>query len=663
MDKAYDAMFAINKYVGPIKIFLPRLFISFFFLLSFFSQLFAKPLEEKDIPRVMKLFLEYHIESKDFDSHILNRMVKNYIEMFDLEKTYLLKSEVSPFLNLSNKRSLEVIEQLKTGNYSFFYQLDLLFSRAIQRARVSRGFLKDVLKEQNIGLQQTKINKADYAKSEKELFYRQKNSLIGFYLFQNKKTDLATRQRKARFFALFEKKMIRLENEYLLKARQKKEHYFVMHLLKAFARSLDAHSAFFSEEEAQEMRISLEKQFEGIGVVLMESIDGVMISNLISNSPAKRCGKIKTGDIIVKINQRSVKQLSFEEVLQLLKNRDQSQIILELKRKDKKYVTVTLKSEPICMQEESLSYSTEPVEGGMIGKLILKSFYESENGRSSEKEIREAIVEMKKQGTLKGLVLDLRENSGGFLSQAIKVASLFIDNGVVVVSRYGKELKYMRKVGGAPEFKGPLIVLTSKLSASASEIVAQALQDYGVALIVGDEKTFGKGSIQYQTVTSAKSEYFYKVTIGKYYTVSGRSTQINGVKADIVVPSIYAPYEIGERFLEYALSADSIRPAYRDSLSDLEPRLKTLVEKKYRSALQQKENFWKNHVSYLKGLSEKRLSCNLDFKRLLTGETKEFVFSFTDCQMLEAISILKDMLPIWEEYCQEKLADCYLSAS
>ena len=655
MGKAYDAMFAVSKFLGPIKPYLARfLVVCALFFYSF--GLFAKQLEEQDVPKVMSLFLEYHVENKVFTSNILHRMVKNYIEMFDSEKSYLLKSEVTPFLSLSNKKAERVIQELQAGNYSFFYQLDAQFSRAIQRARVSRTFLKTILMKQLENQKLRKINRSDYAVSEKELFFRQKSSLINFYLVQNKKRDLSSPQKKAKLFTLFDKRMSRFENEYLLKTKDLKEHYFVLHILKAFARSLDAHTAFFSEEEAQEMRVSLEKEFEGIGVVLMESVDGVMITDLISNSPAKRSGQIRVGDIIVQINRQSVENLAFEDVLKILKNRD-SQIILGLKRGEKaQFLSVTLTSEAISMQDESLTYSAEQVEGGIVGKLILKSFYENSSGRSSEKEIKAAIVALKKQGTLKGLILDLRENSGGFLSQAIKVASLFIENGVVVVSKYGQELKYMRKVEGEPEFRGPLVVLTSKLSASASEIVAQALQDYGVALIVGDEKTFGKGSIQYQTVTAEKSDYFYKVTIGKYYTVSGRSTQIEGVKADIVVPSIYAPYEIGERFLEYALSADSIRPAYADSLADLEPRLKALLEKKYLPTLQKKELLWQKNLSVLKAKSEKRIINSDNFKRLLTGEAKEFVFSFDDCQMQEATRILKDMIPLWKAYFAQKMA-------
>src|SRR5262249_53796114 len=158
-----------------------------------------------------------------------------------------------------------------------------------------------------------------------------------------------------------------------------------------------------------------------------------------------------------------------------------------------------------------------------------------------------------------GLVLDLRENAGGFLSQAVKVSGIFLSNGIVVISKYSRgDVHFLRNIVGRSYFNGPLVILTSKMSASASEIVAQALQDYGVGIVVGDERTFGKGSIQYQTVTDMSTDLFFKVTVGKYYTASGRTTQIEGVKTDIVVPTHYAPYHIGERYLEYPLSADKV---------------------------------------------------------------------------------------------------------
>ncbi len=202
------------------------------------------------------------------------------------------------------------------------------------------------------------------------------------------------------------------------------------------------------------------------------------------------------------------------------------------------FVKVDLKREKIIMENERLVFSAEPFADGYIGKLTLPSFYESSDSNSCEADIRKAITELKKKGKVLGLVLDLRNNLGGFLSQAVKVSGLFMTSGVVVISKYAEgQVQYLRNLDPRIHYAGPLVILTSKLSASAAEIVAQALQDYGVGLVVGDERTYGKGTIQYQTVTDTSAASFFKVTVGRYYTVSGRSTQIEGVKADIVVPT------------------------------------------------------------------------------------------------------------------------------
>jgi carboxyl-terminal processing protease len=197
-------------------------------------------------------------------------------------------------------------------------------------------------------------------------------------------------------------------------------------------------------------------------------------------------------------------------------------------------------------------------------------------------------------------------------------------------------------------YTGPLVILTSKLSASASEIVAQALQDYGVGIVVGDERTYGKGTIQYQTVTDTSAASFFKVTVGKYYTVSGRSTQIEGVKADIVVPTAYAPYHIGERYLEYALKNDQIAPAYADPLSDIPANTQLWFQKNYLPFLQKKESEWVQMVPKLKINSGYRLQNDPNFQAFLQKtkeENKEgFDVGVNDLQMGEAVTIVKDMI-------------------
>ncbi len=633
-------------------------------------------LNSGDIHRVMDRLFSLHIENRDLNPTIVRRCFKIYIEQFDPEKCYLLDREVLPYLQMSDEAANDIVQRMNKNDFSDFLSLNETIQQAILRAQNMRSSLKDRLLNNDWQISASSSGiQSQYAQNEKEIFERQKNRIIRFYHFHKSRSDLSSLDRKQKLVSLFDKKLRRLENNYLfLKLdgskmdRKLMEHQYSLRILKAFAKSLDTHSSFFSPEEAHEMRMSLEKQFEGVGVILFDGIDGVMISDVVKSSPAEQSGQIKVNDLLVEINGTQLDSFSFEEVLDLLKKDNQRQLVLGFKRSDEmghsNFFRVSLSKRSIVMNEARLTTSWEKFGNGVIGKISLYSFYESNDGMSSEKDIKEAIKAFQKIGPIHGLVLDLRENSGGFLSQAVKVAGLFVSNGVIVISKYGRgEIHYLRNIVGRSFFNGPLVILTSKMSASAAEIVAQALQDYGVALVVGDERTFGKGSIQYQTVTDENADLFFKVTVGKYYTASGRTTQIEGVKADIVVPTYYAPYNIGERFLEYPLKTDQLDPVFVDPLSDLDAKTKRLFQNKYMPYLQRVVSFWKKILPVLRKNSEQRLAKNPQFQMMLRNQEQirsrvEFLPANSvdetpamnaDLQMIEAVNIVLDMIYLEEQ--------------
>ena len=650
-------------------------FLFLFFFSFLVGALFSSPqsLKVEDIARVMERLHYFHIENKDLSPNLIRRSLKIYIEQFDYEKVYLLESEITFYLNLSDAQAAEIYHRVAAKDYSDFAALSQTFEKAVLRAQNHRkNLFKQLLGSSEAGNFSSSLP-SRYATSDKELETRQKNRMVRFYLFHQAHSFGDGRQYKERIYTLFEKKVLRAEANYLTEggksslSSEKAEHLFAIRILKAFAKSLDTHTAFFSPEEAYEMRMSLEKQFEGLGVILSESVDGVMIADLIVGSPAYNSGQIQVNDVLVEIDGEPVVNISFEDVLGMMKKRDQAEIVLGLKRMDtdtnkENFYRVSLKKQPISMKDDRITTSYEKVVGGIIGKIALHSFYESSDGASSERDIKEAIRGFREIGELKGLILDLRQNSGGFLGQAVRVAGLFVSNGVIVISKYGKnEIHYLRNIVGKTFYNGPLVVLTSKMSASAAEIVAQALQDYGVALIVGDQRTFGKGSIQYQTITDPNAEIFFKVTVGRYYTVSGKSTQIEGVVADIVVPTQYAPYNIGERYLEFPLQPDQVDAAYVDSLSDLDERTRILFQKRYLPYLQRFDSFWKKALPELRQKSAQRLSKDPEFQTFLkkmevirARQSSTAVNSIDepvhihmeDIQMKESVHVIKDMIDI-----------------
>jgi carboxyl-terminal processing protease len=382
-----------------------------------------------------------------------------------------------------------------------------------------------------------------------------------------------------------------------------------------------------------------------VGVSLRESLIGIVVTDLILNAPAFNAG-VKKGDVLLVLNGQSVEELTYEEILRKLEGPKGSEVRLSFSRgQSKDLYQVILKRQTVVLSEGRIKITSRPYGSGLLGVIKLSSFYDNKMGASSEIDLKEAIRELKAQGELCGLILDLRQNSGGFLTQAVKVAGLFMKTGLVAVSRYAHgRISYLRDLDPTRYYEGPLIVLTSKASASAAEVVAGALQDYGRALIVGDDRTYGKGSIQYQNVTEADAKNYFKVTVGRYFTVSGKTTQIDGVKADILVPSFYHQFNIGERYLDNPLSSDQIAPHYIDPLLDIDEAKKGWFQKNYLPFLQTKEVFWSQCVDWLKSNSEFRIESNVSYKQFLEEPFESQQRFEEDPPLKEAIAILKDAL-------------------
>jgi len=622
-------------------------------------------LKTSDVKGMFEEMLNLHVEYKEFTPALARRSIRIFVEQFDPNRIYLLASEVQPYLDMNDDQLMHVVHGFYSNNFTVFTNLNSLIQKSILRARELRSqIVKDLLlTREEISSPQGEIY-SSYANSVQELKLRFKKQMLNILAAEKKHTIASdwNAARKQKVFQLWEKRFVRSESTYLSSNTKSNnaDHYLALHLMKSQSKSLDAHTSFFSPEEAIEMRASLEKQFEGVGIVLREGIDGILITNVVKGGPAEKSGKISAGDLLVEIDGKAIDSAGYDEVLKRLKGERGSRVVLGVRHKSKVAKSgidrVELVRERIVMQDDRVKYTSEKCQDGIIGKIVLPSFYESGGSSSCERDMREAIRNLKKEGNLVGVVIDMRDNSGGFLSQAVKMAGLFISSGVVVISKYSKgEMQYLRDVDGRIFYDGPLVVLTSKASASAAEIVAQALQDYGVAVVVGDERTYGKGTIQYQTVTDDNAQNFFKVTVGRYYTVSGRSTQIEGVKADVVVPTSYAPYNIGERYLAYPLKNDQVPSAYNDSLADIDPKNRMWFQKNYIPNVQKKLSIWTQAMSELKKKSSERIAANKSFSEYLhkisSGNDQGYMFGDNadpkvDFQLQEAVNILKDMIDL-----------------
>jgi carboxyl-terminal processing protease len=668
--------------------------MSIFILLAIISPLCAEQqqiaLKSDDIRKIMQQILKQHVDQKEVNAKIVNESFKNYIDNFDPNRIYLLDEEVNPYLHLSNEDVQKVLDEYRNNEFPLYFKLNETIQKAIERARRYRKTLFQIQQAQlftakaNPNLPQNWQDADEYqlfAKSEAELQTRIKDDIILFLESEKQRFgDADVMKNKPQTLALYENHMRHVEDPYMpndsqggTRSKPEVDNLFAIHILKALVSTLDSHTEFMDPQEAYDMKVRLQKGFFGVGVELENRPEGVVISGIILGSPAEKDGKIKAKDLLIALDERDVTKDSYEKVIDLLRGPKDSEVLITVKRPihDDDYangqiIKVKLKREEIAVTEGRVDVATEKFGNGIIGVIALHTFYQGSNDISSFDDVRDAIAKLNKEGKLRGLILDLRDNTGGFLLQAVKVAGLFISSGVIVISKYfSGEEHFFRDVDDTASYQGPFVILTSKETASAAEIVAQALQDYGVALIVGDERTFGKGTIQSQTVTDNGGTPFFKVTVGKYYTVSGKTPQLQGVKADILAPSKFANEPIGEEYLEHTIMPDTVNPAFADKLDDVDPSLKSWYLRYYTPALQHKVTMWQQMVPTLKKNSEYRISHNKNYQAFLkkeppvddknenlfiVDEKSSQNFGHADVQLNEAINVVKDMITLQSSY-------------
>ncbi len=618
----------------------------------------------KDVRLTMDEMFSYHVEHKEFSPLLAKRSCRLLVEQFDFHQSYLLKEEAEAFLSLNDETVNQIVKDYSQGKFDFYAGMHSRFCAAIWRSRKIRKAVGEEILLKGSKISQLPLAGLDsgYAVTEEDL----KRSLsqrmlrsIQLILKRREMTEIDpnTLQKMINYY---ENKQRQMETEYMQQHAPLAAHFLAFHLLKALAKSLDAHSSYYSPDEAARIRVGLQKQFCGVGIIVQEDFDAVHIREVIPGGSAARSGRIDAGDTLVAIDYRQIDQLTFKEVLKKLTGEEGSAVTLGLKKKEGKVAHVPLTREKITMHDQRLSVKAEPFGKGVIGKISLPAFYDNGGTVCVEKDMKEAIRALQKEGDLLGLVIDVRENAGGFLKQAVKACEMFIQSGVIVVSKYARnEVNYALNLSGRKLYDGPLVVLTSKASASAAEIFAQALQDHGVALIVGDERSYGKGSMQHQTITDPRAKSFFKVTVGRYYTASGRSPQIEGVESDLVVPTRYFPYRIGERYLAFPLSRDQLSRDIFQALKEVRKKgVRTMLNPLVVPYLKPRESEWRAMLPRLLVNSAKRLSDDPNFQLFLKvgkqrqqDEQEWLAFpaqnaGVDDLQLKEAVMIIKDMIGI-----------------
>tara|TARA_R100000027_G_scaffold67429_1_gene66094 strand:+ start:19607 stop:21775 length:2169 start_codon:yes stop_codon:yes gene_type:complete len=356
--------------------------------------------------------------------------------------------------------------------------------------------------------------------------------------------------------------------------------------LTTLANTYDPHSVFLSADSLEDLSIAIENSLVGIGAVLSDEDGYCTVRELIPGGPAKMSHKIDVNDQILGVAQGKdgeyvdVVDMKLRKIVKMIRGAKGS--VVRLKIRPGEAADPSVRKEVVLVREEvqltanlaraRLYQIPEGDRTVSIGVIDLPSFYgsESRDHPNSSDDVAELIGKMKLQG-VEGMILDLRSNGGGLLSEAVELAGLFIPEGPVVqVKTVQGNLLHHDDRDPSVVWDGPLIVLVSKFTASASEIVAGALQNYGRAIVVGDESTHGKGTVQgifrmtpplFYTLSSVGSDVgATKVTVQKYYLPNGDSTQLEGVKSDVVIPSMNDLLSVGEADLDHSMEWDTITP-------------------------------------------------------------------------------------------------------
>ncbi|MBS0605309.1 MAG: PDZ domain-containing protein [Verrucomicrobia bacterium] len=633
------------------------LFLLLFLCLAQFG--FAKPptLTPKDTRNKIEEILKAHVCHQQLTPDLTGRAIQNFLEELDPGKTYFVESDIAEWLTPSGELLAKTAEDIKHEDFTTFEAIHAAMVAAIEQRNGIEKQIQDAPLPANV--QPAEFKDIKWAKSKEELSDR---------LLRIKSLQLQTAQKidpetQEQFLQRLSKRRLNRESELITASYEERKQLVLSYVLKATSSALDSQTIYFTPAEASQFMIQVQQRLFGIGAQLRDDLSGFTIVRLVDGGPASLSNKLKVGDRVVAVDQEPVVGMDIVEAVELIRGPQGSTVNLtvlretkdgDLSKEDK--LDIEIVRGEVVLKETRLESYYEPYGDGVIAILHLFSFYQDSKS-SSTSDLADALEAIKKEQNVKGVILDLRNNAGGLLPQAVSVTGLFISKGVVVsVKDNTGHVQHLRNIDGKKIWDGPLMVLTNRTSASAAEIVAQTLQDYGRAFVIGDPETFGKGTFQTFTLEAAnfgkvnpKGEY--KVTRGRYYTVSGKSPQLVGVKADIVVPGIFSEMEIGEKFSKYPVETDQIAPSFQDDLSDVPPMHRYQINRMYKDQMQPIMTTYQPFLEKLKKNSELRIGQNKNYQNFLKelskkdelADTFEF-FGQNDLQLTETLNIMKDFI-------------------
>lgn len=605
--------------------------------------------------------LKYHASYKELNAELIRRMLQTYLEELDPTKTYFIRSDIQPWLDPSDDLVQKILKDYQKDDYSTFFQIHEAMIQAIQKRKQLELQMDQEKLPAHVNPSEFKDLK--WAENQEELL----NRLIRLRALQVSTASKLNEELRDQSLQRIEKRQQREEEEISNPEPTHRQQFVLNNVLKAMASSLDAHTAYFTPDEAAQFMINVQQRLFGIGAQLRDDLNGFTVTKIIEGGPAANGKELKLKDRIIAVNGEPVVGMDITDAVDLIRGEESTPVTLTVIRQvpdgDKtreEKVNIIVNRGEVVLKETRYNSSVEPFGDGVIAYLKLYSFYQDPDSSSAD-DLSKEFEKIKAKYKVKGVILDLRSNSGGMLSQAVSVTGLFITKGIVVsIKDETGRVQHLRDVDGTSMWDGPLVVLINRASASAAEIVAQTLQDYGRALVVGDDHSYGKGSFQTFTLNTnssnqVNSEGEYKVTRGRYYTVSGRTPQLNGVISNVVVPGGLSESEIGEKFSKHPLENDQIPENFDDDLSDIPYFQRQRAKLLYKFNLQPRNQFDAKLVDQLKSNSVLRVQNNKTYqafleelkkkdKEIIDDEESAPSLGQNDFQLNEAYNVMRDLI-------------------
>ena len=580
----------------------------------------------KNDPEKDKLLLElltYVIEKGHYspaaiDDNFSKGVYKDYLNAIDPSKRFFLQSDIDEF----SKYEIDIDDQIKNKDLTFF---DLTYYRLLQRMEESKEYYREALKNPMDYSVNEDIN-TDY---EKAPFCTSKEELKERWRKQVKLSTLASLVEKQKVQADIEKNKKKSPEEKLAEFRTKqgdkltkesedkykktlakmdtiapktyeqmekqtristlkslddnftfikdldKEDWFGI-FVNTIASRFDPHTSYFPPDEKERFDVSMSGKLEGIGARLQKKNDFTEITELISGGPAWRQKELEAGDLVLKVAQGDkepvdVVGMRLDDVVKKIKGPKGTEVRLTVKKPDGAIKVITIIRDEVEIEETYAKSSIVEKNGVKYGVIYLPKFYinfENKDSRDAGKDIAIELERLKKEG-VQGIIMDVRDNGGGSLKTVVDIGGMFIEQGpiVQVKSAAGKK-EVLYDTNPKVDWDGPLVIMTNEFSASASEILAAAMQDYKRAVIIGSKQTYGKGTVQnvidlnqFVRGNTLGDLGALKTTTQKFYRINGGSTQLEGVSSDIVMPDSFAYLKMGERDVDNAMPWDKIDPA------------------------------------------------------------------------------------------------------